>query len=520
MPKETRRGREHPANLCADALALVLAAGLPLFMPNGYVGLIGQKFRLLLACTLVALAGVLAGLALWRRRSPALRRPAPSWLWPVGMCAAYTAAWLLAEDRRTAFWGLSGRNNGLLLWLACTLVFCLTAALVTPCGAALTRAALVAAGAVTTLISWLNYWMLDPLDAYYTFLPERGELFLGTMGNINFFGALLCLCAPLAVAPYLWQGSGRRHWRYWGSLFLCGGLIPAGSDGAWLGFAATLAVLCCTSRATTRTLGRVMSLLAGLLACGVVTGLLGLVWEARSPLRTTSAALASPWALLPCAVCALAAWRLLRMRERGAAVAARVVVGALVLAALAAILAANLLPVCPGALSALHFDERWAANRGYAWQRLWIVYTQDTSWWQKLIGLGGDAVSARLNPDVESVRYMTLLNGEPFDSAHNEFLQHLVCGGLVGLVCWCGFLVSSVRRGWRRQPELSAAIVGYGVQSFFSISMPGALPLVFVLAGLTFAGRETGMRGAPASLVAGAGLWLAALLLLPFLPCG
>ena len=41
----------HPASLWADALALALAVSLPLFMPNGYVALIGEKFGLLLACT-------------------------------------------------------------------------------------------------------------------------------------------------------------------------------------------------------------------------------------------------------------------------------------------------------------------------------------------------------------------------------------------------------------------------------------------------------------------------------------
>lgn len=34
-------------------------------------------------------------------------------------------------------------------------------------------------------------FMVDPLDAYYSFLPESGELFLGTVGNINFMGRFL-----------------------------------------------------------------------------------------------------------------------------------------------------------------------------------------------------------------------------------------------------------------------------------------------------------------------------------------
>lgn len=48
----------HPVNLVADALALALVIGLPLYLPNGYVGLIGSKFSLLLGCVAVALVSL------------------------------------------------------------------------------------------------------------------------------------------------------------------------------------------------------------------------------------------------------------------------------------------------------------------------------------------------------------------------------------------------------------------------------------------------------------------------------
>lgn len=507
----------HPASLWTDALALTLTVSLPLFMPNGYVELIGEKFGLLLTCTLVGTVALAASLLAMR---PLVRvHPAsPAWLWPVGMCASYTVAWFLADDRYTAFWGLSGRKNGLLLLLVCTLVYLLVSAFATADGTELLLGAMTATGVTVTAISWLNYWMLDPLDAYYTFLPDIGELFLGTMGNINFYGALLCMCVPLAAAAYLHKGTGRWYWRYGVALVLCSGLIPAGSDGAWLGCAVAVGALCCTRRTTARTLARLFALVAGVLICGILTGLLAHVWPVRNALRTISAVLTSPFMLLPLILCLLAARGLKHLGDRPAARPARLVVGGLVLAAVGAVLAANLLPTCPDFLSALHFDERWGANRGYAWQRLWIIYTQDLSLPQMIFGLGGDAVSARLAPDIESIRYMILLNGETFDSAHNEFLQHLVCGGLVGLVCWCGFLAAAIRRGMRARPAVAAALAGYAVQSFFSISMPGALPLVFVLAGV--AGQERGRpwHGAGWRMGAASLLLLVALACKPYIP--
>lgn len=476
----------HPVHLVADALALALMVGLPLFMPNGYVGLIGYKFSLLLRCVLVALV-LLPFAYLWKNRcKTALRRFSFAWLWPVGLCLCYAAAWFFAEDHFTALWGLSGRNNGLMLYLACTAAYLIIGAGSSTGIVPLISRTLTATGCAVTIISWLNYWMIDPLDAYYTFLPDTGELFLGTVGNINFYGALLCLCIPLAVGEYFWHSRHLLDKNYWVALLLCSGLIPAGSDASWLGCFVAVLALCCTRKTTTRTLARGAALCAGLTAGALATHVLAKFFPARAALRTVSAQLASPvvgGALLAAAV--LAAYGLSKTRPRPVAGAVRVFSTALLAAAAGAFVLANLWPGAPQPLAALRFTERWASNRGYAWQKLWTVYTQDTTLLQKLVGLGGDAVNARLNPDLESTRYMVLLNGEAFDSAHNEFFQHLVCGGALGLLCWCGFCATALIRGFRTRPALGAALLGYFVQSFFSISMPGVLPLVFVLAAQT-----------------------------------
>ncbi len=67
--------------------------------------------------------------------------------------------------------------------------------------------------------------------------------------------------------------------------------------------------------------------------------------------------------------------------------------------------------------------------------------------------------------------------------------------GVVGLTSWLAFLGLHVRRGLRTAPGLAAAILGYAVQAFFSISMPGVLPLVFVLAALCVKPQPLAARG-------------------------
>lgn len=512
IPPAARR-----VHLAADALALALAAGLPLYFPNGYVGLVGDKFGYLLACLAVGAAALLAGLAAARGRAALRLRPDAAGFCLLGLCACYALAWYFAQDRYTALWGLSGRKNGLVLYLACTAVYAIVRVAGSPGLPALLPRVLAAAGCAVTALCWLNFFLLDPLDAYYVFLPDDGALFLGTVGNINFTGALLCLCLPLAACRWLY--GPRRQWGWFAcALFLAGGLLPTGSDAAWLGCAAALAAAVCSRRATTRTLARLCLLAAGLGGCALLCWLLLLALPSRGALRTVSAALCSPAALVWAALCLLAARWLARRPQTAVFRWARAAVAAAAAITVALALAANLLPACPDALAPLHFDERWAANRGYAWQKLWTIYTEDTTPLQKLIGLGGDAVAERLNPDVESTRYMVLLNGEAFDSAHNEFLQHLVCAGALGLACWAGFWAVVLRRAAQSGPALAGALLGYLVQSLFSISMPGVLPLVFVLAALAGRGEESPPASDGARLGAAAALGFAALLALTFWP--
>lgn len=505
--------KEHPANLAADALALALAAGLPLYFPNGYVGLVGDKFSYLLVCLPVGAAALLLGFVRGGRLARRLRFD-PACLWLLGLCACYALAWHFAEDRYTALWGLTGRKNGLVLYLVCTAVFLIVRTFGSKGLLAVLAQVLAAVGCVVTALCWLNFWMFDPLDAYYVFQPETGELFLGTIGNINFTGALLCLCLPLAAGGWLYSERPRAI-NFACALLLASGLIPVGSDAAWLGCTAALAVAVCSRRATSRTLARLLLLLTGLGGCAFLTWLLLHFLPARSALRTVSAVLCGPAALLWAALGLLAVRWLARRPSVSVYRGARIATALAVVMAALLILAANLLPECPAVLAPLHFDERWAANRGYAWRKLWTIYAEDTTLLQKLVGLGADAVNARLNPDIESTRYMVLLNGEAFDSAHNEFLQHLVCGGALGFICWCGFWAAALCRGAKTGPALVGALLGYMIQSIFSISMPGVFPLVFVLAAA--GGPEAAPSGQTgARLCAAAAVSFAALLILTF----
>lgn len=231
--------------------------------------------------------------------------------------------------------------------------------------------------------------------------------------------------------------------------------------------------------------------------CAAAAGLLARWLPIRTEWRTLSGLVTQLFPALAVAGVFFALGALLRRWPTARSWRAARVLGVLtVLLAAELFAAANFTSILPESLAAsLRFDDQWGSNRGFAWKRLWTVYKDDLTPLQMVFGLGGDAANARLNIDDYSVKYMTLLNGDVFDSAHNEYLQHLLCGGAVGLAAWLAFLAGHIRRGLRTAPGLALAVFGYAVQAFFSISMPGVLPLVFVLAALCVKPQPLAARG-------------------------
>jgi len=81
-------------------------------------------------------------------------------------------------------------------------------------------------------------------------------------------------------------------------------------------------------------------------------------------------------------------------------------------------------------------------------------------------------------------------HGVDFENAHNEYIQILICQGMIGLVCYLLFLaglaLKSITKAFKN-PLLMAvlvAFVGYCVQAFFNLSVPIVSPMLWIFAGM------------------------------------
>lgn len=133
----------------------------------------------------------------------------------------------------------------------------------------------------------------------------------------------------------------------------------------------------------------------------------------------------------------------------------------------------------------LVFNDYWGTHRGHNWRIAFTNFTQNFSLFQRLFGYGPDTylvVSERTFYEEMVTRF-----GEVYDSAHNEYINYLICEGLIGLICYLGIFISGIRTGIKNltnNPYILApiiAVIAYMVQAIVNIAIPITTPIYFTL---------------------------------------
>ena len=124
-------------------------------------------------------------------------------------------------------------------------------------------------------------------------------------------------------------------------------------------------------------------------------------------------------------------------------------------------------------------QDEFGTNRVYIWRNALQALSKNP-----VIGSGPDSFGSAF-PGWAHFRY-----GEYYSNAHNEYIQILICQGILGLVFYLcfqgGLILRSLGKAFRN-PVLMAALAafaGYCAQSLFNISTPICSPMLWVLAGL------------------------------------
>ena len=505
----------------AGALVMLVMCAQPLFVDwYGYINLTGHKFVFFVTYMVCILVGVVTIWIYRITRTPRLLpRDMPTIVdWAVIVFAAVTLISAIFSPFRheTNVWtGIpepEGRYDGAITQLLYVTIYFIVSRWYSPKTRHFTIVGI--STVIIALIGILQFYGMDFLGLWPNYDPNYrvpnfyNIYFRSTLGNVNIVSTYVCvailLCGFLFIryTPPPVAAGGRKSLKsfrqplWLAASALCFWLMDlAGSDSGLVGVAVTFFLAMPFIIENRRVLGRALILAASWLAVFILQRLFYevLILDARTfesllsiiaavVLLLAAGVFLTKWGkdpdeapdgtdtpvkwklgvilIIACIVAGLLGVEILGRRELGAGFAGRLI---------------------SEAREVLHGNLRdeMGSGRIHIWKNALKAFPN-----HPIIGSGPDTFRQAFPEEAQG-----FMNAG-YDKAHNEYLQILVCQGILGLLSYlvflAGVLIKSVSKAFRNPLVMAvlAAFVGYCVQAVFNISLPIASQMLWVFAGL------------------------------------
>lgn len=525
--EETKSSFQESAAFFMGIFALAVLCLLPLVVTNFYFNILETKYLFFCGCAIIMIL-VMGGFGLVSGRLGQFFKgfdlkktvrglSVPDW--------AILAFWLcnlisfaFADIRWEAFWGTSGRYNGLFLMTIYTVVYFM-----------MTRFfhfrqwyldAFLAVGVFVCIFGITDYFQMDILGFKRNMLDEQKAIYTSTFGNINtytvYVGALLVVSTILFAVE---KNKNRMLWYYGNIILTSFALIMGTSDNAYLTLAALFGFaplyLFHTKTGLRRYLIALTTFLTVMVSISWINAanadvVLGIdsAFNLIANMGVFRAMVVVFWVLT-------AAVAFLTMRKPKTPVKSKELaereklgkwaiygwIGVMVVVAAAIVFVFYDANVAGHAdryaaiRSYVVFNDDWGTERGYIWRRSIELYKNVLNPFQKLFGYGPDMFKILIQTNYEARKL-----GDTFvvyDAAHNEYLHYLMTVGLFGMVSYIVFMVSSVvkmAKNVKGRPEVAAvmfAVTAYMVQAIVNINLPIAMPIILCLLAMGLTKKET-----------------------------
>lgn len=487
-------------------VAAVVCIAVPLYARDGYDQIGNAKFEiyrniLRLGFIPLLMLAVLYGVFWFLRKKK----------WSLSITDGFALAYLLAtvlaavlggfyED---ALWGAFGWNMGLFSQVSFVLLYLFLSRFGKSYRPVL--AVLCGVSIVVFLIGIAHRLGIDPIGFYRGLSDDQMAQFLSTMGQATWYASYLIVVLPVGIAVFLF--TGEKIWKIVSGIYTVIGfctLVTQNSDSAYFALAGFMLVffwICVEKR---ESLCRFVFVCTLFFLSGKVMSFLmridpnpELKYDFLTNLVLNSAL---TWVLLGiCLALYVMLWRrqdktypeekMLRVRWVvliGAGVVFAGIVGLIILQT------AGILPekVSQGLSSVSYFtwNETWGNGRGRIWNFAAKVFREE-SFLHKLIGVGPDCLSS----------YAAAYHGEEMElywgqkvltNAHNEWLNILINGGILGSLSYVGIFVTAVGRFLKTERRnilltgIAAAVVSYMAYNFFCYQQVCCTPFIFMLMGI------------------------------------
>lgn len=141
----------------------------------------------------------------------------------------------------------------------------------------------------------------------------------------------------------------------------------------------------------------------------------------------------------------------------------------------------------------LYFDNLWGDSRGFSWQFAARMY-MELPLQEKLFGVGQDCFAFYAYSIPEYVKELRSFWGDVIlANAHNEWLNSLICNGLLGgglyLACFLSAACYCLKNHEHEQEltfisSAGLCIIGYVVNNFFGYQQASATAVIFIAMGV------------------------------------
>ena len=406
-------------------------------------------------------------------------------LWMILFLVANTIALFMAQDKKAAFTGDTGRRFGLLMIICVAVMF-----LIISRGVYLNKVNLFVLSAVTAfsyIMAFLQHFGYDPFHFLERVTDNQKEKFIGTFGNLNTFGSYVCIAMPIFVALIIF--SEKLYIRV-----LCGimvalsamAMIVSKSDNVYLGIGTAFILLFFIAVYYKKVAGIFESILymaAGLFIMSLLSKMYG---GSTAHINGIAKLIEKPLIMGAFLIGAAVLFIGIMLFKKTASETyekiqnkyTMMIIGALMVVSAAVVMVIGI----RSGNSLFVFDYKWGTYRGYIWSRSLAEYSK-SSIPIKLFGNGNESVRTFLHDYKEEMVSMTK---KYYDNCHNETIQFLVTTGFFGAAGYLGLFVSSVIYMIKRSKmdpvviALLASSVSYFAQAMVNVNQPITTPLYFV----------------------------------------
>lgn len=510
--EETKSSYQDNVALIMGVFTLAVLCVLPLVFRDYYFNILETKYQFYCIVSIAVLV-VMGGYGLASGKMIEWFSKFDFKTWRKGMSfgdwamiafwLANVISWALSKDWKwEAFWGTSGRYNGVFLMTIYMAVYFLVTRFFK-----LKRwylDAFLAVGIFVCVFGITDYFQMDVLGFKVNMMDTQKSSYTSTFGNINTYTIYVAALMAISMILFTQEKNQKRMMWYYGNMILSAfALIMGNSDNAYLSLAAIFGLSPLWLFKTKTGIRKYMISLASFF-----TVIWCIEWinnaYASSVLGISSAFdLIAGHKFLPVLIAAL--WIISGVRvflDKKSKVSRTyteetnkiliyiwIAVIAVVCAAAAFVLYDANVAGHADKYSAIRnyavFNDAWGTDRGYIWKRAMEIFTDNLTPVQKLFGYGADTFALIMQyyfPSAQSGGTITI-----YDSAHNEYLHYLITIGLFGTGSYIAFMLASVAamaKKMKEQPEVMAimiAVLAYMIQAVVNINLPIVMPIIIQL---------------------------------------